>query len=150
MDFDLQTIKNLREETGAGVMDVKNALESAGGNVDEARKILHEKGVSKAQKRQDRETSEGIIYSYIHHGSKLASMVMLTCETDFVAKNEEFMDIAKRIAMQCATEEYEGLEALLDAPYILDESLKVSDLITKISAKTGEKIELKKFVRFAI
>lgn len=150
MEFDLQTIKDLREETGAGVMDVKNALESAKGNVEEAKKILGERGISKAQKRQDRETSEGVIYSYIHHSSKLASMVMLTCETDFVAKNEEFIEMAKKIAMQCATQEYENIEDLLNAPYILDESVKVSELITRFSGKTGEKIELKKFVRFAI
>lgn len=150
MEFDINIIKQLRDETGAGVMDVKNALANANGNVTKAKEELHQKGLAKAEKRADREANEGIIYSYIHNGSKLGAMVMLTCETDFVAKTEDFSKVAKDIAMQVATGEYNTLEELLDSPFIKDESKKVSDLVAELSGKTGEKVELKKFVKFAI
>lgn len=150
MEFDINVIKKLRDETGAGVMDVRNALTNSGGDIEKAKAELHQKGLAKAEKRSDREANEGIIYSYIHNGSKIAAMVMLTCETDFVAKTEDFSKVAKDIAMQVSTQDYESIEDLLSAPYIKDESKKISDLVSELSGKTGEKVELKKFVRFAI
>jgi elongation factor Ts len=150
MEFNLETIKKLREETGAGVMDVKNALEQSEGDLDLAKKILHEKGLSRAAKRQDRETSEGIIYPYIHQGSKIGTLVMLTCETDFVAKTDDFSYLAREIAMQIAGEEVETVDELLKVAYMRDTSKTLGDLVAQLSAKTGEKIELKKFVKFAI
>ena len=150
MEFDINVIKQLRDETGAGVMDVRNALTNANGDVAKAKEELYQKGLSRAEKRADREANEGIIYSDIHNGSKLGAMVMLTCETDFVAKTDDFTRYAKDIAMQVSTQEYNSLEDLLNSPFIKDESKKISDLISEISAKTGEKVELKKFVRFAI
>ena len=150
MDFDINVIKQLRDETGAGIMDVKNALTAANGDIKLAKEELHKKGLARAEKRADREANEGIVYSYIHNGGKIGSMVMLTCETDFVAKTEDFSRIAKEIALQVSTDSYDNLEALLDSPYMRDESKKISDLIAELSAKTGEKVELKNFVRFAI
>jgi elongation factor Ts len=150
MDFDINIIKQLRDETGAGIMDVKNALTVANGDVKLAKEELHKKGLARAEKRADREANEGLVYSYIHNGSKIGSLVMLTCETDFVAKTEDFAKVAKEIALQVSSEEYSDLETLLKTPYIRDESKKVSDLIAELSAKTGEKVELKNFVRFAI
>jgi elongation factor Ts len=150
MEFDINIIKKLRDETGAGIMDVKNALTTANGDEKLAREELHKKGLAKAEKRADREANEGIVYSYIHNGSKIGTLVMLTCETDFVAKTEDFAKAAKDIALQVSTEDYSDIQALLDAPFIKDESKKVSDIITELSAKTGEKVELKNFVRFAI
>ncbi len=150
MDFDINVIKQLRDETGAGIMDVKNALAAANGDVKLAKEELHKKGLARAEKRADREANEGLVYSYIHNGSKIGSMVMLTCETDFVAKTEDFGKVAKEIALQVSSEEYADLETLLNSPYIRDESKKVSDLVAELSAKTGEKVELKNFVRFAI
>jgi elongation factor Ts len=150
MDFDINIIKQLRDETGAGIMDVKNALTTANGDVKLAKEELHKKGLARAEKRADREAKEGLVYSYIHNGSKIGSMIMLTCETDFVAKTEDFSKVAKEIALQVSSEEYSDLESLLNSPYIRDESKKVSDLISELSAKTGEKVELKNFVRFAI
>lgn len=150
MEFDINIIKKLRDETGAGIMDVKNALTTANGDEKLAREELHKKGLAKAEKRADREANEGIVYSYIHNGSKIGTLVMLTCETDFVAKTEDFSKAAKDIALQVSTENYSDIQALLDAPFIKDESKKVSDIITELSAKTGEKVELKNFVRFAI
>lgn len=150
MDFDINIIKQLRDETGAGIMDVKNALAAANGDIKLAKEELHKKGLARAEKRADREANEGLVYSYIHNGSKIGSLVMLTCETDFVAKTEDFSKVAKEIALQVSSEDYADLEALLNSPYIRDESKKVSDLIAELSAKTGEKVELKNFVRFAI
>jgi len=150
MDFDINVIKQLRDETGAGIMDVKNALAAANGDIKLAKEELHKKGLAKAEKRADREANEGLVYSYIHNGSKIGSLVMLTCETDFVAKTEDFGKVAKEIALQVSSEDYTDLETLLKSPYIRDESKKVSDLISELSAKTGEKVELKNFVRFAI
>jgi elongation factor Ts len=150
MDFDINVIKQIRDETGAGIMDVKNALTAANGDVKLAKEELHKKGLARAEKRADREANEGLVYSYIHNGSKIGSMVMLTCETDFVAKTEDFGKVAKEIALQVSSEDYADLETLLNSPYIRDESKKVSDLVAELSAKTGEKVELKNFVRFAI
>lgn len=150
MEFDINVIKQLRDETGAGIMDVKNALTTANGDVKLAKEELHKKGLAKAEKRSDRDTNEGLVFSYIHNGNKIGSMIVLTCETDFVAKTEDFGKTAKEIALQVSTENYTDLETLLNSPYIKDESKKISDLIAELSGKTGEKIELKNFVRFAI
>ena len=150
MELDINVIKKLRDETGAGIMDVKNALTAANGDEKVAKEELHKKGLAKAEKRSDREANEGIVYSYIHNGSKIGAMIMLTCETDFVAKTEDFTKVAKEICLQVSSEDYTDLEALLNSPYIRDESKKISDLVSEISGKTGEKVELKKFVRFAI
>lgn len=150
MDFDINVIKQLRDETGAGIMDVKNALAAANGDIKLAKEELHKKGLARAEKRADREANEGLVYSYIHNGSKIGSMVMLTCETDFVAKTEDFAKVAKEIALQVSSEDFKDLESLLNSPYMRDESKKISDLVAELSAKTGEKVELKNFVRFAI
>ena len=97
MEFDINIIKKLRDETGAGIMDVKNALIIANGDEKIAKDELHKKGLAKAEKRSDREANEGLVYSYIHNGSKIGAMVMLTCETDFVAKTEDFTKVAKEM-----------------------------------------------------
>jgi elongation factor Ts len=131
-------------------MDVKNALTVSNGDEKLAKEELHKKGLAKAEKRADREANEGLVFSYIHNGGKIGAMVMLTCETDFVAKTEDFAKVAKEIALQISSEEFADLQTLLDSPYIRDESKKVSDLISELSGKTGEKVELKNFVRFAI
>ena len=150
MEFDINIIKKLRDETGAGIMDVKNALTVSNGDEKLAKEELHKKGLAKAEKRADREANECLVFSYIHNGGKIGAMVMLTCETDFVAKTEDFAKVAKEIALQISSEEFADLQTLLDSPYIRDESKKVSDLISELSGKTGEKVELKNFVRFAI
>lgn len=150
MELDINLIKKLREETSCGVMDAKNALYESNGDYEKAKELIFKKGLARAEKRADREANEGIVYSYIHNGNKIGSMIVLTCETDFVAKTEDFSKVAKEIALQVSTEDYSDLESLLNSPYMRDESKKVSDLVAELSAKTGEKVELKKFVRFAI
>ncbi|MEN3046637.1 MAG: translation elongation factor Ts [Candidatus Hydrothermales bacterium] len=97
-----ELIKELRERTGAGIMDCKKALIESNGDIEKAVEILRKIGIAKAEKKIDREAKEGIVEAYIHPGSKLGVLVELNCETDFVAKNEEFIKLAKEIAMQIA------------------------------------------------
>ncbi|MEO0254106.1 MAG: translation elongation factor Ts [candidate division WOR-3 bacterium] len=101
-DISLNLIKELRERTGAGVMDCKKALLESNGDIEKAVEILRKIGIAKAEKKLDREAKEGIIEAYIHPGAKLGVLVELNCETDFVAKNEEFIKLAREIAMQIA------------------------------------------------
>lgn len=98
----LDKIKTLREKTGAGVVDVKKALEEAGGDEQKAVEILRAKGHSKALKKADREAKEGVVASYIHSNKKIGVLIQLYCETDFVARNSEFQELAKDIAMHIA------------------------------------------------
>ncbi|MCS7264175.1 MAG: translation elongation factor Ts [Armatimonadetes bacterium] len=98
----VEEIKRLREETGAGVMDCKRALEQAGGDYEKAKEFLKAAGLLKAEKKTGRATREGVIACYIHHGNRLGAMVELNCESDFVARTEEFQQLAKEIAMQVA------------------------------------------------
>ncbi len=150
MELNIKDIKNLREETGSGVLEVKEALEKAAGNYETAREALMKKAGIKAGKKADRITKDGLIYSYIHNGGKVGSLVYIACETDFVAKTESFQSLCKEIAMQAATTEYASVEELLNDDYIRDSSKKIIDLVNEAVAKIGEKIELKKFVRFQV
>ncbi len=97
-----QQVKELRERTGAGMMDCKKALQESGGDVDKAIKILREKGLASAAKRAGREVKEGCIFSYVHPGDKLGVLLELNCETDFVARTDDFQELGKNIAMQVA------------------------------------------------
>ena len=101
--IDAQTVKKLREETGAGMMNCKKALEENNGDYEKAVESLKLKGMATADKKASRNTNEGIIYSYIHTGSKLGILIEVNCETDFVARRSEFTDLAKNIAMQIAS-----------------------------------------------
>lgn len=100
--IDTKTVNDLRQKTGAGLMDCKKALIESGGNIDEALTILKKKGIATAEKKSGRTASEGVIESYIHLGSKVGVMVEIKCETDFVAKNEEFKQFARDVCMQIA------------------------------------------------
>lgn len=95
-------VKELRERTGVGMMDCKNALKESDGDIEKSIKYLREKGLSKASKRAGRETKEGVIFSYVHPGSRLAVLVEVNCETDFVARTEDFLVLGKNLAMQVA------------------------------------------------
>jgi len=102
MEITVKDIKKLRDKTNVGLMDCKKALKEANGDMDEAVQILRKKGIAKAEKKAEREASEGLIYAYIHPGSKLGVLLELSCETDFVARNEKFEELAKKIAMHIA------------------------------------------------
>jgi len=102
MAIEASAVKELREKTGAGMMDCKKALEETNGDIDGARKILRQKGITRAERRQQRETKEGLVASYIHPGGRIGVLIEINCETDFVAKTEEFQRLARNLAMQVA------------------------------------------------
>jgi len=101
-NIDMETVKTLRERTGAGVLDCKKALMACDGNIDKAIDILREKGLAKAVSKASREAGDGMVFTYVHAGGKLGAMVELNCETDFVAKTEDFQGLGKEIAIQIA------------------------------------------------
>lgn len=150
MKFDVKAIKELRDDTGAGILDVKNALEEFEGDVEKARESLKKKGLAKAEKKANRAANDGLIHSYIHAGGKVGSMVFVACETDFVAKTDDFKKLVHEIALQVATEEYANLEALNEADYIRDPSKKIKDLVKETIGKLGENMEIKDFARFSV
>ena len=137
-------IKKLREETGAGVMRVKNVLEEVKGDEKKALDILKKEGFEKVAKREGRETNQGKVFAYTHHTGKVASIVELFSETDFVAKNELFENLGKNIALQVASM---GEKDILKQEFIKDPSKTTSDLIKEVIAKTGENIRLGKVIR---
>ena len=102
MSIDASVVKELRDKTGAGMMDCKKALVETSGNIDKAVDYLRKSGIAKAEKKGDRTAKEGLVFSYIHHGGRLGVLVELNCETDFVAKTDGFSDLAHNLAMQIA------------------------------------------------
>ncbi|MFZ2664348.1 MAG: translation elongation factor Ts, partial [Patescibacteria group bacterium] len=122
MAIDAEKIKKLREETGAGVLEIKSALEEAGEDYEKAKESLMKKAASKAAKKADRTANDGLVYSYIHNGGKVGSMVLISCETDFVAKTDDFKKLCHEVAMQVCTEDFDNLENLLSSEYIRDPS----------------------------
>ncbi len=156
-------IKALREETGAGIMDCKRALEDAGGDHAAAKKLLDEQGLAKAAKRADREASQGLVHSYIHGDGRVGVLVEVNCETDFVARTEEFQHLVHEIALHVAgmspefvseddlPEDFEGNAeetVLLAQPFVRDPSLTVADLIKQTIVKTGENVVIRRFCRY--
>ncbi len=150
MELNVKDIKKLREETGAGVLEVKQALENSGGDYKKAHEELMKKVSSKAAKKSERVTKDGLIVSYIHAGGRVGTLVYMACETDFVARTEDFQKLCKEIAMQAATGDYKTVEELLNDEYIRDPSKKISDLINETIAKVGEKIEIRKFIKYGV
>ena len=165
-DISLDQIKELRERSGAGVMDCKRALEASGGNIDKAIAILNEQGIARAEKKADRVTAQGLVECYIHAGGRIGAIVEVNCETDFVARTAEFKALAHELAMQIAaspetlvvTEEQLSEEAegrpedtvLLLQPYIRDPSKTIRQLINETIGKTGENIQVRRFSRFEL
>ena len=150
MELNVKDIKNLREETGAGVLEVKQALENSLGDYAKAKEELMKKVSSKAAKKSDRVTKDGLIFAYLHAGGRVGTLIYMACETDFVAKTEDFQKLCKEVAMQAATGDYNSVEELLNDEYIREPSKKISDLLNETTAKVGEKIELKKFVKYSV
>jgi elongation factor Ts len=158
-------VKKLRDETGAGVMDAKRALDQAGGNFDQARDILREQGIAAAAKRADRSTGQGVVEAYIHGQGRIGALVEIQCETDFVARTDAFRALAREVAMQVAAmsplaltpeevpEDEAGNreeQALLTQAFIRDGSKTVQDLVQEVIAQTGENIRIARFSRFEL
>ena len=142
MKVNIEEIKKLRELTGAGVADCRQALETANGDMAKAAQILKEEGIKKADKKASREVKAGRIFAYVHHTGRLASLVSLACETDFVANNEQFAVLGKEVAMQVASTRPESVEELLKQEYIRDASMTVETLVKASIAKIGENIQV--------
>jgi elongation factor Ts len=136
-----EQVKQLREKTGAGMMDCKKALEACNGDMDKAVTYLREKGIAKAESKQSRATREGVIASYIHAGSKLGTMVEVNCETDFVAKNEEFKTLARELAMQAAATDPLVVQRGDIAPEVLEREKAIYRTQAASSGKPEKVIE---------
>lgn len=195
MAITAKDVKALRDRTGAGMMECKSALEEANGDMEAAIDILRAKGAAKAAKRAAREASEGAIGSYVHMGGRIGVLVEVNCETDFVAKTDQFQQLVRDIAMHIAAsnptavrreevpadvaerernvyreqmresgkpeqiwdkiidgkmEKFYAESTLLEQPFVKNPDQTVGQLITEVSAKTGEKIDVRRFARFAL
>lgn len=167
----IDQIKQLREETGISLAECKKALQESKGDVEKAKEILKTWGKKVAESRAGREAKEGIVESYIHQNRKIGVLLQIHCESDFVAKSEEFQKLAKELCLQIAAmnplflkkeeispeflaegklEKYKEEISLLSQPWIRDETKNIQDLLNEYVAKFGENITVKKFVRFEI
>ncbi|MCH8871502.1 translation elongation factor Ts [candidate division KSB1 bacterium] len=195
MTISADTVKTLRERTGVGIMDCKSALTETDGDIDKAIELLRKMGVASAEKRVGRETNQGLVEAYIHAGSQLGVLVEINCETDFVAKTDDFKNFARDIAMQVAAtgprvvsrkdfpqedidkeleiyktqannegkpeniierfvqgklEKFYQENALMEQSYIKDPSKNIKELLAEVITKTGENINIRKFVRYQL
>ncbi len=193
--FSAKDVQTLRQRTGAGMMDCKKALDETGGNIDQAVENLRKRGAAKAEKRAGRTTSEGIIGHYVHHNGRVAVLVELNCETDFVARTDDFKELARFVAEHIAASapvavDKDGIDpeqvaserriaeeqtraagkpeamlqkivdgkmeaffkdvTLLGQPWVREPKKTIGDLVKEVSGKTGENIQVKRFVRFQL
>lgn len=147
--MNIEDIKKLREETGAGVVEAKKALEECNWDYNKAKENLKEKGFEKAAKKSSRTANQGIVATYSHLG-RIGAMVELACETDFVARNDLFKEAAHDLTLQIASMNPKDIEDLLAQPFIKDESITIADLIRNTVVKTGENINIKRFIRYEL
>ena len=143
-------IKKLRIKTGARIMDCKKALEDANGDFNKAKDLVAKKGLARAKEKASRETKAGIIAHYMHNNSQVAAMVEILCETDFVAQNKEFKQLAQNIAMQVVAMNPRNISELLKQEFVRETSNTIDDLLQALSGKIGEKMEIKRFVRYRV
>lgn len=147
---DIKLIKKIREETGASIADCNKALEESKGDYDKAIEWLKKRGIEKAEKKADRETKQGLIESYIHQNGKVGAIVEVLCETDFVARTDDFKNLTHEIAMQVAAMNPKNVDELLKQEYIRDTSVTISDLVKQHIGKLGENIVVKDIKRLEI
>ena len=150
MKISTADIKKLREETSAPVMDCKRALEESNGDLQKAKVHLAKLGIARAQKKKGRDATEGLIYSYIHTGGKVGAIVEVNCETDFVAKTNDFKALVHEIAMQVASMDPKGEAELLEQAYIRDSKKNMKLLIDEAIGILGENIKVARFVRYVV
>ena len=158
-------IRTLREQTGAGIMECKQALQASEGDLAKAAEALRQKGFSQVEKRSGRATNQGLVDAYIHTGGRVGAMVEIGCETDFVARTDEFKDLAHNIAMQVvamapvyldeseiAVEDTRPVAqvSLLQQPFIKDNSSSVGEVVRELAAKMGENVRVLRFTRLAL
>lgn len=165
MSVSTDSIKELREKCGAGVIECRNVLVETGGDIEKALCILKERGFAKAAKKAERTTKQGLVEAYIHAGGRIGALVELNCETDFVARTPDFKELAHNIAMQVAamsptyiSEEdippgadvVPATDCLLKQPYIRDPNVTINDIIIALIAKVGENIRVSRIARFEL
>lgn len=165
MKVTTDTIKALREQSGAGVMECRNILEETNGDIDKAVQILKDRNLYKAEKKKERVTAQGLAAAYIHAGGRIGAMVELNCETDFVARTDEFKQLAHDLAMQVAAMSPEYISkddipagadvdpqsaCLLLQPNIKCTDVTIQDTINQTIAKIGENIRVSRFARFEV
>ena len=165
MAADSEAIKKLRELTGAGILDCKQAWEESGRDFEKAKEILKQKGHTAAAKKAERATAEGLVRAYLHHNGRVGSLVEVNCESDFVARTDHFQQLTQDIALQVAATnpQYVGPEdvpegadgdpkdlCLLLQPFVKEESTTVGDMVNEAIRKTGENIRVRRFARFEL
>jgi elongation factor Ts len=195
MGISAKDVAELRKQTGVGMMECKKALEESGGDMENASDILRKRGVAKAEKRAGRSASEGVIGSYVHFNGKVGVLVDLNCETDFVARTEDFQNLAKDLSLHIASarpmavsaddlpealvakereivdaqvaesgkpeavrekivdgkmRKFREERALLEQPFVKDDKISIGQLVTETSAKLGENIVVRRFVRYEL
>ncbi|MDP9212166.1 MAG: translation elongation factor Ts [bacterium] len=150
MSVSAADVQKLRADTGAGIMDAKRALEDAAGDGAKAKGLLKERGLTKAAKKAERETAEGVVHSYIHGEGKIGVLLELLCETDFVARGDDFRTLAQELAMQIAAGNPKDPETLLAQPFIKNEKQTVEQVVQAAIASLGENIRVTRFTRYAL
>ena len=165
MEISANLVKELRNKTGAGVMECKKALIEAEASLERATEILKQQGFSLAEKKTARHVGQGVVEAYIHAGGRVGALVEVNCETDFVARTEDFRELAHNLALQvtamapqfvsedeipAALEGEPAQLCLLSQPFIKDNSKTVHDIVTETIAKTGENIKVRRFTRFEL
>lgn len=150
VNIDLSLLKKLREETSASVSDCRRALEESNGSYEKALEWLKKRASEKAEKKADRETGEGLVEPYIHQNGKIGVLVEILCETDFVARTDDFKKLAHEVAMQIAAMNPKDVEDLLTQPFIKDPGMTIQELVKQTIGKLGENITVKKFARLEI
>lgn len=150
MPITTDQIKKLRNETQAPVMEVKRALEEAGGNEAAAKKILLEKALVRAEEKKEREVGDGMVFSYVHSGGKVGVLLELRCETDFVARTAVFQNLGKELTLQIASMDPASVPELLEQEYIREPEKKVADLVGAASGTLGENVRVERFIRYGI
>ncbi len=140
-----EQVKELRDRTGVSVMECKKALDETGGDMEKAMEILRGRAAILVEKKSDRALGAGTVASYIHNTGQVGALVMLSCETDFVSKNEEFVKLARDIAMHVAAMKPADGETLVAQPFIKDASKTIGDLLSSATQKFGERVEVLHF-----
>lgn len=150
MSISAGQVKELRDKTGVSVMECKKALEEAAGDMDRAIALLKERSASLVIKKQDRELGAGVVSSYVHTTGQVGALVLLSCETDFVSKNEGFSMLARDIAMHVAAMRQQDITALLAEPFIKDTSKTIADLLSGATQKFGERVQITQVTFFSV
>ncbi|MEA5553476.1 translation elongation factor Ts [Anabaena cylindrica UHCC 0172] len=147
-EISAKLVQELRQKTGAGMMDCKKALKETDGNIEEAVDWLRKKGIASAGKKSDRIAAEGLVDTYIQSGGQVGVLIEVNCQTDFVARNDAFKSLVKNLAQQAATAD--SVESLLAQPYLEKSSVSVDEFIKETMATLGENIQVRRFVNFAL